>query len=163
MHVRATPVAYGWVFGDGTRLGPTASAGAPWPEADITHTYTAPGAVADRVDVSWAGTFAVAGGPAVAIPGQMTVAGPEVPVLVREARSELVATPAGDPSPGARAVPCRQPSPRDRCRCSCVRFVAVLAATRPTQVQRSRRRAPDVTDQARLGRRGRLAAARPQA
>ena len=93
VRVTATPTAYTWVFGDGAALGPTASAGRPYPNADITHTYLQPGPVAARVDVSWTGTFAVAGGPATAITGQVTVPGPEVAVRVREARSELVANP----------------------------------------------------------------------
>ena len=94
VRVTATPAAYTWIFGDGATLGPTASAGKPYPNADITHTYLQPGPVAARVDVSWTGTFTVAGGPATAIPGQVTVPGPQVAVRVREARSELVATPS---------------------------------------------------------------------
>jgi hypothetical protein len=94
VRVSATPVAYTWAFGDGTSLGPTASAGAPYPAADITHTYRRPGSVAARVDVSFTGTFTVAGGPVAVIPGRVTVPGPPVPVRVREARSELVATPS---------------------------------------------------------------------
>jgi hypothetical protein len=93
VRVRAAPVGYTWIFGDGATLGPTASAGAPYPAGDITHTYLRPGAVAARVDVSFTGTFTVAGGPAAVIPGQVTVPGPEVAVRIREARSELVATP----------------------------------------------------------------------
>ena len=38
-------------------------------------------------------TFAVAGGPATEIPGQVTLPAPEVAARVREARSELVANP----------------------------------------------------------------------
>ena len=93
VRVTATPTGYTWTFGDGTDLGPTASAGARYPDHDITHTYLQPGPVAARVDVSWTGTFTVAGGPAAVIPGQVTVTGPEVAVRVREARSELVANP----------------------------------------------------------------------
>ncbi len=93
VRVTATPTGHTWVFGDGATLGPTASAGRPYPNEDITHAYLQPGPVAARVDVSWTGTFAVAGGPGTAIPGQVTVPGPEVAVRVREARSELVANP----------------------------------------------------------------------
>ena len=91
--VTATPTAYTWVFGDGATLGPSTSPGAPWPNHDITHIYAQPGRVQARVDVSWTGTFAVAGGPPAPIPGQVTIQGPEVEVLIREARSQLVATP----------------------------------------------------------------------
>ena len=93
VRVSATPVGYTWVFGDGASLGPTTSAGARYPEADITHAYTAPGRVTARVDVTFAGTFAVAGGPPAPIPGRVTIPGTPVPVLIRQARSELIATP----------------------------------------------------------------------
>ena len=92
--VTASPVGFTWVFGDGAVRGPTRSAGARYPDGDITHVYTAAGTVTARVDVTWAGTFAVAGGPATAIPGTVTITGPGVPVTVRQARSELVATAA---------------------------------------------------------------------
>ena len=91
--VTATPAAYTWVFGDGASLGPTTSPGAPWPAGDITHVYTAPGTVPARVDVTFTGTFTVAGAPATAIPGQVTVQGPDVPVLIRQTKSQLIANP----------------------------------------------------------------------
>jgi hypothetical protein len=94
VRVIATPAAYTWTFGDGASLGPTRSAGAPYPAGDITHIYLQPGPVAARVDVTWTGTFTVGGGPMAVIPGQVTVPGPEVAIRVREARSELVATPS---------------------------------------------------------------------
>ena len=93
VRVHATPIAYGWTFGDGASLGPTTSAGAPFPSQDITHTYLRPGTVSASVAVTFTGTFTVAGAPPAAIPGQVTAPGPDVEVRIREAHSQLVANP----------------------------------------------------------------------
>lgn len=90
VQVRATPVAYAWDFGDGAGTGPSPDPGAPWPAAGHEHAYATPGARAVAMSTTYAGEFSVAGGPWQPIDGQVTIASPAQPVLVRTARASLV-------------------------------------------------------------------------
>jgi hypothetical protein len=91
--VRAKPAEFTWHTGDGTTIGPTASAGAPFPDHDIAHIYTESEPYQARVDVTYTGEFSVAGGPTIPVPGTVTIEGPTVPVEVLEAHPQLVANP----------------------------------------------------------------------
>ena len=90
VQVRATPVAYAWDFGDGAGTGPSSDPGAPWPAVGHEHAYTTPGPRAVTMSTTYAGEFSVAGGPWQPIEGQVTIASPAQPVLVRTARASLV-------------------------------------------------------------------------
>lgn len=93
VRVTATPAQYLWTFGDGDSLGPTTSPGAPYPDHDITHTYVTADPFQAEVAVTYAGTYSVAGGPDLDIPGTVTIEGPPVDLDIVEARSELIANP----------------------------------------------------------------------
>ena len=90
VRVRATPVAYAWDFGDGATIGPSPDPGAAWPAGGHEHAYAAPGSRAVTMRTTYAGEFSVAGGPWQPIDGQVTIASPAQPVLVRTARASLV-------------------------------------------------------------------------
>ena len=49
-----------WDFGDGTRF-TTSSAGGPYPDATITHTYKQAGTYTINLTISWAGSWAAQG------------------------------------------------------------------------------------------------------
>ena len=89
--VRVTPVSFVYDFGDGHTLGPTTDRSAAYPDATVTHAYERPGAAAASVAVTYEGEFSVAGGPWLAVPGTVTIAGTPVDLRVREARAQLVA------------------------------------------------------------------------
>ena len=52
--------AFVWNFGDGTNL-TTSSAGGPYPDATITHTYKSAGIYSVNLTISWAGSWAAQG------------------------------------------------------------------------------------------------------
>ncbi len=90
VEIRPKLVGFTYVFGDGSRFGPTSSAGGVYPSGDITHTYPDAGAYATRVDVIFGGDFRVNGGPWTVIPDTVTVQGPPTTVQVKTARAVLV-------------------------------------------------------------------------
>ncbi len=92
--VRATPTAWTWTYGDGTRRTFT-SPGGPYPSLDTAHTYTRAGRYTVTLTTTWTGTYSIAGGPAVAVDGTATVASPATSLLAVETRAELVADPVG--------------------------------------------------------------------
>ena len=60
--LRIWPSQFRWVFGDGGELA-SASAGAPYPDLLVTHSYLQKGGVSPRVDTTYAAQFRVDGGP----------------------------------------------------------------------------------------------------
>ena len=84
--VTATPSRYDWYFGDGAELKDGGS-GATEP---VVHLYRKAGRVAPYVVVTWAGTFSVDGGALRPVIGTAVTTGPGTPLVVREARSQLV-------------------------------------------------------------------------
>jgi hypothetical protein len=60
VRVRATPVGYRWVFGDGGVL-VTADAGGAYPAMTTTHVYRRPGMVAVGLTTRYRGEYSVAG------------------------------------------------------------------------------------------------------
>lgn len=56
--VVVTPVEYNWDFGDGASL-VTTKPGRPYPDFDLTHTYTAASRVAITLTTTWAGKYRV--------------------------------------------------------------------------------------------------------
>lgn len=81
---QATPVHYSWDFGDGSPPLETSSPGSPYPNHDVTHTYTS---AADAVEVSltttWQGTFQINGtGPWLPVSGYATTTAVAPPVEI---------------------------------------------------------------------------------
>jgi hypothetical protein len=83
------PSQFRWVFGDGTQL-PSTSAGAPYPDLLITHSYLQKGGVSPRVDTTYAASFRVGGGAWRDVDGAVTIPGEPVPLEVVTARPVLV-------------------------------------------------------------------------
>lgn len=74
VQVRVRPVGYRWRFGDGGSL-TTSDAGAPYPDMQVTHTYTTPGEVRISVETGYAAEYAVKGGAWLPVEGTAWVAG----------------------------------------------------------------------------------------
>ena len=91
VQVRATPARYSWDFGDGSTVGPTTDAGAPYPDLSITHEYAEAGTFAVTLTTYYTGEYSVAGGPWLPIDGEAEVASPSIGVEALAGRSELVA------------------------------------------------------------------------
>lgn len=89
VQVRATPVGYRWVFGDGGILETTDSGGA-YPRMTTTHVYRRPGQVSVTLATRYAGEYSVAGGPWLPVDGQAEVTSAPVSVTVVATRNELV-------------------------------------------------------------------------
>ena len=83
------PSQFRWVFGDGAEL-PSTSAGAPYPDLLITHSYLQKGGVSPRVDTTYAASFRVDGGAWRDVDGTVTIPGEPVPLEVVTARPVLV-------------------------------------------------------------------------
>ncbi|GAA2143317.1 hypothetical protein GCM10009844_15680 [Nocardioides koreensis] len=83
------PSRYQWMFGDGASLA-SESAGAPYPDLQITHDYQSKGGVSPRVDTTYSAQFSVNGGPWRDVDGTVTIPGSPVRLEVRTARPVLV-------------------------------------------------------------------------
>jgi hypothetical protein len=90
VRIRPTVQGYTYVFGDGTSFGPTASAGGPYPNGDITHAYAKAGTYTTHIDITYGGEFSIAGGAWVAIPDTVTVTGTSQLLTVKTAHARLV-------------------------------------------------------------------------
>lgn len=91
VEIRPTVKRVTYDYGDGSTSGPTTSLGGPYPEGDVTKTYTRAGDFTVRVDVTYAGEFRVDGGPWIDIPGDVTIRGTPETLSVRTAHARLVA------------------------------------------------------------------------
>jgi hypothetical protein len=87
--LRIWPSSYEWHFGDGEAIA-TESAGAPYPDLEITHSYTTKGQVGPAVDTTYAAEFRVNAGPWRPVPGTVTISGDTVALEVVEATPTLV-------------------------------------------------------------------------
>ncbi len=87
--LRIRPSGFGWHFGDGASLS-TTSAGSPFPDLEVTHSYRRRGAVGARVDTTYSADFRVNGGPWQAVEGTVTMAGQSVGLQVLTASPTLV-------------------------------------------------------------------------
>lgn len=88
--VTAVPIEYQWNFGDGSSI-TTESAGAPYPDLDVTHVYTEVDEHVVSVDTQYgAASFTVNGGPPEQIPSTVWVPGEEQDLEVVEALPQLV-------------------------------------------------------------------------
>ncbi len=88
--VEATPTSYSWLFGDG-ESDATTSPGAPYPAADVTHTYADAGVrVRPRVDVAYEVRYRVDGGGWQTISAPIRAAGLPVDLRIREGTPVLV-------------------------------------------------------------------------
>ena len=90
VQIRPTLQSYTYLFGDGTSVGPTSSAGGPYPSGDITHAYPKAGVYHTGIDVTYGGEFTIDGGAWIKIPDTVTVAGPLQPLSVKTAHARLV-------------------------------------------------------------------------
>lgn len=87
--VRATPTQFAWTFGDG-ETEQTDSPGAPYPDLQITHTYTdADVTVSPSVDVTYSAEFRVGDGEWEEIPETVTISGTPVSLQIVEATPVL--------------------------------------------------------------------------
>lgn len=87
--VRATPTRFDWTFGDGSG-DQTEGAGAPYPDLQITHTYSdADVTVSPSVDVTYSAEFRVGGGGWQDIPQTVTISGPPTSLQIVEATPVL--------------------------------------------------------------------------
>ena len=77
-------------YGDGSTSGATTSLGGPYPEGDITRTYTRAGDFTVRADVTYSGQFRVNGGQWIDIPGDVTIRGTAENLTVKTAHARLV-------------------------------------------------------------------------
>ena len=87
--IEATPTSYTWRFGDGTTAS-TSTPGAAYPALDVTHDYADVGAFAPSVDTTYTGRYRLNGGPWIAIPETLTVAGTTQQLETIAARPTLV-------------------------------------------------------------------------
>jgi PKD repeat protein len=87
--IEATPAEYTWRFGDGETLS-TQSPGAPYPTLGVTHEYATADAFGPSLDTTYTGRYRLEGGPWVAIPESLTVAGDPQQLTAIEARPTLV-------------------------------------------------------------------------
>ncbi|MEQ4206473.1 PKD domain-containing protein [Actinopolymorpha sp. B9G3] len=86
--VHANPVSYRWYWGDGTS-DVTSQPGGPYPNMDVTHTYSSTGDYEVRVDVTYSGWYEF-GGNRVDLPGTYTQPGEaSTPVTVLSKRDVL--------------------------------------------------------------------------
>jgi hypothetical protein len=110
----AKPVQFTWNYGDGTSLGPTATAGGPlsqdrWGEKTATsHVYTQTGDFSVALTTHFQGTYSVNGGPPLPIPGQGQFSAPPQTVSVwrsvtRNYADDCLQNPQGSGCPGAPA------------------------------------------------------------
>jgi hypothetical protein len=90
VQIRPKLVGFTYVFGDGSTVGPTTSAGGVYPSGDITHVYRAKGEYPVRVDTTFGADFSLDGSTWDEIPSTVTVPGPPTTVTVREAKGVLV-------------------------------------------------------------------------
>jgi hypothetical protein len=89
VELRIWPSQFEWRFGDGRSLA-SASAGAPYPDLQITHEYATKGPVRPSVDTTYAAQFRVNGGPWRDVSGTVTIPGSPVRLRVRTATPVLV-------------------------------------------------------------------------
>ncbi|MGA9714291.1 MAG: hypothetical protein WBQ48_00530, partial [Aeromicrobium sp.] len=89
--LRAKPVRYTWVHGDGTRRA-TTQPGRPYPHLDVTHRYREPAdVVRPRVNVTYRVRYRVDGGAWAALGQTLTASGPTTELAVNEAAPVLTA------------------------------------------------------------------------
>jgi hypothetical protein len=90
IEVRAEAVGFTWVHGDGTSQS-TSTAGAPYPNRDVTHRYMSPsGGMSARVDTAYEVEFSIDGGGWDELGAPLVAAGPPTSVEVQEAAPVLV-------------------------------------------------------------------------
>jgi hypothetical protein len=90
VRIRPTLAGITYVTGDGASIGPTTSLGGPYPEGDITHTYTSAAAgLGPFIQVEYGGDVSVDGGEWITIPATATVDGPSSSLDVLVSRNRL--------------------------------------------------------------------------
>jgi hypothetical protein len=89
VRIRPTLQDATYIFGDGSSHGPTSSLGGPYPDGDVTHTYTAASTVNPSIEVTYGGEVSVDGADWTVIPASVTIAGPAVPLEVLTSRNRL--------------------------------------------------------------------------
>ena len=91
VRIRPSVRSFTYVFGDGSRAGPTADAGGVYPAGRIRHTYLSAGSVPVVVRASYTGDFSVDGGAWEPVDDSVTITGPTTGLRVREATNRLEA------------------------------------------------------------------------
>lgn len=90
VRIRVASVRYVWEFGDGSAPITTWSAGGPWPDGDVSHTYSKPGVVEVRVSAVYRGEYAADGGPWQPVESPVTISAPASRLAVLTAHNRLV-------------------------------------------------------------------------
>lgn len=80
VHVRATPTAYTWTYGDGTT---------DTDDATTTHLYRTTGTLTPAVTITWSGTYTVDGGPPQQVIGTAQTPSRPTTLVVQQARAQL--------------------------------------------------------------------------
>lgn len=94
--ITASPQLYAWDFGDGETL-VTRDPGDPWPDADLSHTYTRTGGYRITLTTTWSATYTLAGDPTVRdVPGTAATTVATGQFAVEERRTHLVAGTCAD-------------------------------------------------------------------
>ncbi|NCT91015.1 PKD domain-containing protein [Cellulomonas sp. APG4] len=94
VEVRATADSYTWDYGDGTDPRTTTSPGSPYPDHDLTHTYTRPGTYTITLTTTWTGQYRLAGTTTwLDVTGTATTTATSTPIEALEAPTTLVANP----------------------------------------------------------------------
>lgn len=114
VHLVATPVEYTWNYGDGTAIGPQASAGGSLPadrwgeKTRTSHVYTQTGDFNVVLTTHFRGTYSVNNGPPLPIPGQGQFSSAPLTTSVwrsitRHYADNCLVNPQGDGCPGRSA------------------------------------------------------------
>lgn len=90
VQIRVSSVWYIWDFGDGTPPLRSSSAGGPWPEGDVQHTYAQPGEYLIRLSAVYGGEFAVDGGRWTPVASTVTIPAPPTRLEVVTTRTYLL-------------------------------------------------------------------------
>ena len=90
VRIRVLSAGYKWNLGGGSAL-VTASAGGPWPDGDVRHTYDRAGEYLVRVSAVYRGEYSVDGGAWMPVGSTVTLSAPSVRLSVLTAQNRLLA------------------------------------------------------------------------
>jgi hypothetical protein len=95
VQIRPDAQQFTYDFGDGKRLGPTATMGGSYPDGDVQHLYTDTGSAPVHVRAAYTGEYRLPGGTWQNIELTVPIDGPAVAVQIKSAHAVLLDQPAG--------------------------------------------------------------------